>query len=376
LALSRPNRLRDQAPKASAPPAAPLELGGGAFRFPGFGQDAVDLLLRRFDYRSAEPAPPAMLSDILFLPHLRCLYRADGARIEESKVTYIEPDAPPWFNTRKLEPIERQTMPERISPPASPERVRETVLYLGEPSDHYGHFVTDTLSRTWALANEDPEVKVLFAPDPGARFDPPFAGRILSWLGLDGSRILRPDGPTLFDRLICPIPALQLSRVYQAFDAPHRAAARRAMSAPGFPAPPDRPVYLTRRGLDGRMRKLAGEADLEHRLEREGYLIVEPERLGIDAQIALFNGDRPVVGTYGSAMHTVLFRTREEGQRLAVLFPPKIPPRFMMVDAVKGSRAAYLNCVTGTEAEGGGSLAIDCDAAMAQLDFSGFLSGR
>jgi hypothetical protein len=216
---------------------------------------------------------------------------------------------------------------------------------------------------------------VLFAPDPRERLDPAYIQFVLGRLGISGERLLRPREPLLFERLWCPLPALQLSRIYQTFDAPHvRAAEAWAESSI---EPPDRPVYLSRSGLSADLRKPRREEELERRLEAEGYRIVRPETLGLLEQMAIFNSDHPVVGLSGSAMHTVLFRKRPEGARVATLFPDKIAPRFVMVDTIKGSRALYAKCLHGDPVANYGddrTFSIDCDLAMAQLDAAGFFS--
>ena len=335
-------------------------------------------MLSAFDYQAAGTPPVLELADVLFLPRLRCLYDASGRRIEASKVIYAEPDAPALAN-EKMARVEQETMPVQVDAPAKVARVKEPVLFLGEAHDHFGHLLTDTMGRMWALDQYGPDCKVLFAPDPKLRLDPPHVRFMLQRLGLDESRILRPQRPTLFERLYCPIAALQQSRVYQAFERPHRAIAEAVASA-APERPPDRPVYLSRRGLGVGHRRPRGEEELEHSLEREGYLVLQPERLTLVQQIALFNGDLPIVGAYGSALHGVLFRTRSPGQKLAILFPEvfALPPRFTMIDTVKGSRATYINCLR-PDGRGGGRASgedwrIDCRDAMAHLDSAGFFA--
>ena len=61
----------------------------------------------RFDCRLDRPPALLELENVLFLPELRCLYARDGVRIEQTKVTYVEPDAPAWFNDQKTLPIEQ-----------------------------------------------------------------------------------------------------------------------------------------------------------------------------------------------------------------------------------------------------------------------------
>ena len=368
--LSRPHRPFSKLTSGSAGDVKDVRVGRANFRFLGFEGRPDDLLLSRFDYVADRLPPLLELRDAVFLPGQRCLYDLDGARIEPSKVTYVEPDAPVFFNDDKVRPIEQATMPEGITLPVGAARVKEPVLFLGEIHDHWGHFITDSLARMWALEQTPPGMKVLFAPDRGERMANPAVGRLLSALGLD-DRLLRPEGPTVFETLYCPIAALQLSRIYQEFEGVHRRAAA-AISGGGAQAPSG-PVYLTRSRLGGNLRRLEGEEELEARLEREGFHIVSPERLGLAEQMAIFNSGRPVVGAFGSAMHTVLFRRAGDGPTLATLFPEKIPPRFMMVDAVKGARATYLRCIRKEGEEESGIWRLDPVAAMRGLDAAGLL---
>ena len=349
------------------------ELGRGRFRFLGFAEPPAATLLDRFDYRPSGAPPLHALEAILFLPGRRCLYDAQGRRVDVSRPTYIEPGAPAWFNPEKVAEVERVSMPELIEVPDRLDKIADPVLFVGEVHDHWGHFITDTLARLWALADVDPATKVLFAPDAGARLAVPLVRALLAAAGVGEDRILRPQGPTLFERLLCPAPALQLSRIYQGFDDVHRRIAA-ALFAASPAVPPTRPVYLTRTRLAQDLRRLKGEQALEQRLERAGYLVVSPEQLGLAEQMALFNGAAPVVGAFGSAMHTVLFRKAEESQRSATLFPEKIPPRFMMVDAIKGSEAAYVKCLR-SEAPDGSRWRLDPEAAMERLDAAGLLGG-
>jgi hypothetical protein len=348
-------------------------VGRAQIRFCGFTQKRVERLLGWFDIKADADPPLIELNEVLYLPRLRCLYDLSGRRIEPSKVIFAEPDAPEPANA-KMAQVELDTMPVEIRPPGRRERVSEPVLFLGEAHDHFGHGLTDMLGRMWALDRMPPDMKVLFAPHPKHRLDPPNTRLMRQALGLDDERILRPRWPTVFERVICPVAALQLSRVYQAFERPHLQVARALAGA----AAPDRPVYLSRRRLGPSHRRPLGEDALEARLEREGFAIVHPERLGLAEQVAMFNGEQPIVGAYGSALHSVLFRDRPQGARLAILFPERFaqPPRFLMIDAIKGSRAAYLNCLRPADPgqDAGEDWRIDVEATMAMLDSSGFFA--
>ena len=369
MVLSRLRALFD----AGASRVQTAAVGRAQIRFCGFSARRIERLRGGFDIRDADDPPLLELRDVVFAPRLRCLYDARGRRIEPSKVIHVEPGAPAPANP-KMAQVELDTMPEQIEPPARLKRIKEPVLFVGEAHDHFGHFLTDTLGRMWALDREPGALKVVFAPDPKLRLDPPHVQLMLRALGLDEGRILRPQGPMLFERLICPVAALQLTRIYQAFERPHLKIAS-ALAGAGTP---DLPVWLSRRGLGAGHRRPQGEEALEARLEREGFAIVHPEQLSLAQQIAIFQGEQPIVGAYGSALHGVLFRSRPEGARLGVLFPERFaqPPRYAMIDAVKGSRAAYLNCLrpVDPERETAEDWRIDVDLAMAMLDGSGFFA--
>jgi hypothetical protein len=366
------NRLSRLFGGAASAGGQAARVGRASFRFFGFRNRPEDVLFSRFDY-IADALPPLLeLEGAIFRPEQRCLYDPDGVRIDETKVTFTEPGAPSFFNEEKFRPIEERTMPDRIDPPAGALRVREPVLFLGEIHDHWGHFITDSMSRMWALDQLPRTMKVLFAPDPKARIDTPLVRELMGALELDG-RLLRPEGPVIFDKVLCPIGALQLSRVYEGFGRVHRRAA--AVLARSAGEIPSGPVYLTRRRLGADLRRLADEEVLEGLLEREGFRILSPERMSLADQMALFNSRYPVVGAFGSAMHTVLFRQTDEPQPVATLFPGKIPPRFMMVDAVKAAQAAYIRCIRfeGEPGAGGGGWRIQPRAAMQWLDAAGLI---
>ena len=252
------------------------------------------------------------------------------------------------------------------------------MLYLGELKRHYGHFLTDGMARLWALDRLDPEAPAFFHLDPHQGMGIFYVSQVMEALGVPAERMIWPQQATVFSEIVCPLPSIQLSlRIYGAFSGPHRWASEQiARDA----EPPNRPIYLSRRALGPGHRSLQGEAELEARLEAEGYLIVHPDRLTLADQIALFNQDKPVVAPMGSSLHTVLFRTRPGRQRLGVLTPEDVPGRFLMIDMVKANRTTYANCMSEvTQAEAPGELAlkertwaIDPDRAMAQLDDAGF----
>ena len=357
------------------------DLGRARIRFFGYPAKRLANALGRFDGELRSAPAVHEFEDVLFQPGKRCLYDASGRRIEESRLRWIDPDAPDTEGRRaKFRELELREEPETIVPPADPIRVRKPHAYLGELKLHYGHFLTDGLSRAWLVDRIAPEMRVFFLRDsPQA-----LAARHVAWFlehaGLAG-RSRAVSRPLRFDRVVCPAPALQqANRVYAEFDIPHR----RAAAAANRGQAPDRPIYLSRRELGPGHRGILREDELEAGLEREGFAVVHPDRLSLDEQVMLFEHDHPVVAPMGSALHTVLFRTRPQPARLAAITPNDIPGRFPLADMVKGSDSLYVNgLVETTGAPVPNALAlsqrawrIDVDLVMAALDAAGLLGRR
>jgi capsular polysaccharide biosynthesis protein len=354
-------------------------LGRGRVRFSGFTPKRISRALRKFDTGRHEEPELITLRDAVFLRRKRCLYRLDGSRIDETMWTWVDPDISTWPTLEsKAMAMAEKHMPAHAEIPQRVKRIEQPVLYLGELKRHYGHFLTDGMARLWALDRMPVDAPAFFHLDPVDAMGVSHVGQVMEALGIPAERMIWPDQATVFSEILCPMPAIQLSvRAYDAFDRPHRWAAQ---ALAGDLDRPSRPVYLSRRGLGEGHREIFGEEELEARLEAEGYLVVQPEKLTLTQQIALFDQDKPVVGPVGSALHTVLFRRRVRGQKLGVLTPPDVPGRFLLIDRVKANRTTYCNCMRElTEAESPidvplqqRSWKIDVERAMAQLDDAGF----
>ena len=96
--------------------------------------------------------------------------------------------------------------------------------------------------------------------------------------------------------------------------------------------------------------------------------------------MSIFDQDAPVVGVAGSGLHTVLFRTAARPARIGVLTPEDVPGRFLLIDMLKRTEAAYINAMTETTPASPGATTplqqrawrIDVERAMALLDDAGF----
>ena len=85
--------------------------------------------------------------------------------------------------------------------------IDEEIVYLGSLFNHFGHFLMQSLARTWFLTDVNPSVRVLFDPPSKASGQlPDWMPQILEAFGVPPERILVLDAPTRLRRLIIPEP--------------------------------------------------------------------------------------------------------------------------------------------------------------------------
>lgn len=355
--------------------------GRADLTFAGFTPRVMARLLAEVELAAAQHPPVRVFNDVVALHPLQCLYHRDGSAVNETRHTYLEPGVRHTATlATKMAAIESEHAPARIPRPEPLRRVREPVFFIGKPVAHYGHAILDTMARLWALNRLRPDMKVVYLPLGTSNIQYSVVRQLLNGLGIGEDRLHHDRLPTVFDELICPLPAIQWSaRAYPVLDRPHRRLAQRIGDGD---ADLRRPIYLSRRGLGAGHRRIDGEDVLEQRLEREGYLVVRPETLSLADQIEIFNSDAPVIGPIGSAMHTLLFRRRQSPKPLAMMTDRAVGSRFLLVDAVKGSRTTYVACFDPPEGGWGATpvqertLHLDSDRAMQAFDDAGLIGAR
>lgn len=184
----------------------------------------------------------------------------------------------------------------------SVKRHRGAAILLGSVYGHFGHFLLEGLSRTWALAQLDPDLPVVvFEHEPLH----PWQLTILSALGVTEDRVIQLAEPRRFDRLLVPARAYDLHQGA----APELADAWAAIGA-RFRRPTASPrLYLSRSRFRNR-RVMRNEQDVERLFERHGFDVVHPERLPIAEQIALARAATHLAGSVGSGTYLGMFQRR------------------------------------------------------------------
>ena len=187
---------------------------------------------------------------------------------------------------------------------AAAPRLAGRSLYLGNFANHYGHFVTEFLSRLWILARDRQFDHVIAYPsiaNRGRYLPQEFHRYMLDLLGLELARIEILRAPVRFDEIVVPEQLwiintqvnTHLRAVYDKIAAAHRTGRSAGR------------VFLAR--SDARRRKLRNAHDIEEIFASFGFTIVEPQDLPIVRQLRLYAECEMLAGYSGSGLHNSVF---------------------------------------------------------------------
>ena len=238
--------------------------------------------------------------------------------------------------------------PEQIAIPSRVRRIDQPVVYCGRMRAHWGHFLTESISRLWVLSGCDVPVDARLLFHRSKRRAEDFVHRFFDHAGVDRARFLDLDSPTTLLDVYVPEPTFALGGL--AFSGHVTLPERVATAICGeAPSRRDQPIYLSRGRLAGaREARIEGESRLEEVLAKRGVKIVAPETLPYEKQVRLFNRYSIFIGCIGSAFHSLLYALPDRKPQTAVIasaigyYEPGYYPDHLMIDALKCVRANYL----------------------------------
>lgn len=205
--------------------------------------------------------------------------------------------------------------------PEMPQTVTNTLtgrwLWGGVMRSHFGHFLTESTGRLWALdATEEPIAGIVFTHKrPRGRKLNNFQRRFFDLLGVDVPvRVLR--APTRVERLIVPGQGLGLGEIAAGTQKVRDQFASR-FAAQVMPNGSDK-LYISRSRLGPELGSILGETCLEKLLAEEGYEIFHPQAHSLEDQIARYRAARHVIAADGSALH-LLAMAMPRAQRVAII---------------------------------------------------------
>ncbi len=202
--------------------------------------------------------------------------------------------------------------------PEPPAEVAETIagrwLWGGVLWVHFGHFLVESTSRLWGLANPGGPVDgVLFIPKR------PKVGEAVQPYHRHFMDLMAPDlpirvtaSPVRVEELVVPGQGFGIGRI-MAGTAKFRAAIHGRFAREVKPDGPDK-LYISRSALGLGKGGLLGEELLEGLLEKEGYEIFHPQKHPMETQIARYKAARQIIAADGSALHLYAMVGRADQQ--------------------------------------------------------------
>jgi hypothetical protein len=214
----------------------------------------------------------------------------------------------------------------------------DTMIYGGPLLEHYGHFLLTTLARCWAI---DGSIPVLFHAVPAVQDHG--AGHIVELLrhaGLE-NRSFSFDRPTRIRRVVVPEPALcEQHSIWTDYAIPMSAIGRSV--APAAASVPKK-VYLSKSRLHSGVTGMDGEAFIDLKMRQAGFAVIHPETLGLAEQVNLFRRAELIVGTAGSAFHTLALVPHMSARRVILTLDDLLNSNFLLLDRVCGGHSEYLS---------------------------------
>lgn len=206
--------------------------------------------------------------------------------------------------------------------PAQPAEIAETIpgrwLWGGVLWVHFGHFLVESTSRLWGLAELDgPVYGVLFIPKR------PKVGETVQPYHRHFMDLMTPElpirvatSPARVEELVVPGQGFGIGKIMAGTDK-FRTAIHERFAREVQPDGPER-LYISRSALGLGKGGLLGEELLESLLEREGYEIFHPQKHPMRTQIARYKAARQIVAADGSALHLYAMVGRAD-QRVAMI---------------------------------------------------------
>jgi len=209
-------------------------------------------------------------------------------------------------------------------------------LYGGVMRGHFGHFLVESIGRLWALEKVDVPIDgILYQPlhhSFRGKEHPNLRYHLKSYIR-DFLRIVRADLPIHF-----PTKITQVSNLYVPgqliMNSPtegigghpvlHSFLKKRIDEYFGNSVNPHRSIYLSRRRIPLIRNVYLQEDRLEDNLRRNGYEIIFPEKLSIEAQLRLYREADRILIAEGSSAHLVAL-TAHDRQKIGIVSRSRRP---------------------------------------------------
>ena len=217
-------------------------------------------------------------------------------------------------------------------------------LYGGRFNAHFGHYLVESISRLWPLAQgRAPGQKIIMHGDvnPQWWFAHPWVSDVFGGLGLSQDDFVHLDRPFRIPRVTIPHTSFhQQKYASQAYRSLCQVIGRRLLGDAPL-VKNDQPVWLSKSRLQNGVRRVSNETEIEAELRANGVEVIYPEELSFTEKIRMF-GTRTVCGSIMSAMHVTIF-SPVAGRQIWLHPYYSINTNFILVDKLHDNDVVYLH---------------------------------
>jgi len=182
-------------------------------------------------------------------------------------------------------------------------------------NEHFGHFISESLSRLWAARALAGNFKgIVFYPRFNEMKIHNFATSILTSL-LPETELIFLRRPTQVEWLAVPS---QLAHCDNGYIYGHRLVKDMFEKYRKINKFAPKRVYVSRAALSKRLGSIACEHYIEENLRRQGYYILYPEQATFEEQLEIYHSADKLIFSDGSALHAYPFATRRDQEVFVV----------------------------------------------------------
>jgi hypothetical protein len=288
-----------------------------------FHQDSGLEAVRDLPSRASSFATVRRFERVVVVPFTELLLSAD----REHKGGPIWPD---WPEDDHIGYWHSSTYARADTPPDVPESYAEVAgghfFWVGALYNHFGHQIRDFSSRIIGSLRADPDAVLVYATAQGRPGVPGWFWGIQDWFGVPRNRVCVITEPTRFSSLsVVPQPEWAGTNARNVKPDPDylEALTQHAERAIGR-IRRSGTVYVSRSAMTPGHNVL-GEREIDHWFERNGHLVVHPQRLPLKEQLTNYVSATHLIFSGGSALHGLQLLGRNVSDVTVIRRSPDAP---------------------------------------------------
>ena len=212
------------------------------------------------------------------------------------------------------------------------DNLEKEAVFLGAIPKHYGHFITEGMSRLWYLLDREIDDKeLIYISEEGDDF----FFELFEIFGIASKNLKRINEPTRFSRIIIPEPSIRLHDYYhdlfnQTIQRVVDSVAKTKVSN----------IYISKKQrFNGRA---IGERVIENIFRHNGFEILYPEQVPLKDFISILNSAKTVVSSSGTSAHNALFM-RENSKLICLNRSDHHHPLQIMINEMRNINSVYID---------------------------------